>query len=376
MEIVIAILVFCVIIIIHELGHFFAAKACGIYVREFALGMGPVIFRKKGKETEYVIRLLPIGGSCSMEGEDGFDETKQYIDDLLPGETTVYEEKDTKRCSGNPRAFNAKPVWQRMIVILAGPVMNLVLGFFVVLTSLCFSDVIGSTVISQFNRQSVSSSRLQVDDEIISIDGTRIFCLSDIVYKLQSSDRINSEGNLIFDITVKRGGEKIKLDDVEFMTTSGEGGNSIYFDFLVYRQEKTVGTVLSESFRESCSTARLIVMTLVDMLRGKYGLNDFSGPVGTISAIGEVASNPNYSISDFLSVVSLITINVGVFNLIPIPALDGCRLLFLLIEAIRRKPVKPQVEGMVHFAGFALLMLFMIVVTFNDIFRLVAGGQT
>lgn len=377
MQIVIAILVFCVIIIIHELGHFFAAKACGIYVREFALGMGPVIFRKKGKETEYVIRLLPIGGSCSMEGEDGFDESKQYAEDLLPGENTVFPDDDEKKpAPRSSRAFNAKPVWQRIIVILAGPVMNLVLGFFVVLTSLCCADVMGSTVISTFRDQSVSSSRLKVDDEIISIDGTHIFCVSDIVYKLQSSDRLNSEGNLVFDITVKRGGEKLLLEDVEFMTNTGENGNSIYFDFLVYRQEKNFGTVITESFRESCSTARLIIMTLVDMLRGKYGLNDFSGPVGTISAIGEVASSPDYSLSDFLSVVSLITINVGIFNLIPIPALDGCRILFLLIEAIRRKPVKPQVEGMVHFAGFALLMLFMLVVTFNDIVRLVAGGQT
>lgn len=374
MQIVIAILVFCVIIIIHELGHFFAAKACGIYVREFALGMGPVIFRKKGKETEYVIRLLPIGGSCSMEGEGDFDESRQYVEDLLPG--NIYPDDEKKPAPRSSRAFNAKPVWQRIIVILAGPVMNLVLGFFVVLTSLCCADVMGSTVISTFRDQSVSSSRLKVDDEIISIDGTHIFCVSDIVYKLQSSDRLNSEGNLVFDITVKRGGEKLLLEDVEFMTNTGENGNSIYFDFLVYRQEKNFGTVITESFRESCSTARLIIMTLVDMLRGKYGLNDFSGPVGTISAIGEVAASPDYSLSDFLNVVSLITINVGIFNLIPIPALDGCRILFLLIEAIRRKPVKPQVEGMVHFAGFALLMLFMLVVTFNDIVRLVAGGQT
>lgn len=376
MQIVIAILVFCVIIIIHELGHFFAAKACGIYVKEFALGMGPVIFRKKGKETEYVIRMLPIGGSCSMEGDDDFDEGRRYMEDLFPGENTVFPDDDKQPAPKNPRAFSAKPVWQRMIVILAGPVMNLILGFFVVLISLCCADVMGSTVISTFRDQSVSSSRLMVDDEIISIDGTHIFCVSDIVYKLQSSDRLNADGNLVFDITVKRGGEKLVLKDVEFMTKSGENGNSIYFDFMVYRQEKNFLTVINESFRESCSTARLIIMTLVDMLRGKYGLNDFSGPVGTISAIGEVASSPDYSISDFLSVVSLITINVGIFNLIPIPALDGCRILFLLIEAIRRKPVKPQVEGMVHFAGFALLMLFMLVVTFNDILRLVSGGQS
>lgn len=362
MQIVLAILVFCVIIIIHELGHFFAAKACGIYVKEFAIGMGPVIFRKQGKETAYVIRLLPIGGSCSMEGENG-----GYDNAELDEEGNVLAEGQPI----NPRAFNSKPVWQRMLVILAGPVMNLILGFIVVVISLCASKAIASTTICEFQPNSVSSALLQVDDKILAIDGMPVFTSSDIIYKLQSSDRVNEAGNLVFDFKVKRGGETLVLNDVEFSTTQKDGGNDIYFDFLVYRLEKNFVNIVGEGFRETCSTGRLIIMSLMDILRGRYGLNDMSGPVGVVQVVSQSVS---YGFSTFMSLVSLITINVGVFNLLPIPALDGCRFLFLLIEAIRRKPLKPQVEGFVHLAGFALLMLLMIVVTFNDIFRLVKGG--
>lgn len=355
MSIVIAILVFCVIILLHELGHFIAAKLCGIYVKEFAFGMGPVILRKKGKETEYVIRAFPIGGSCSFEGEDG-----GYAEDDIPEES-------------NPRAFNRKPVWQRMIVILAGPMMNLILGYIVVVVSLLSSQAIASTTVVEFRGESVSHQYLMKGDEILSVDGLPIFSISDVTYKLQSSDRKNAEGNLIFDFEVRRNGERITLRDVEFMTTEHEdGSNGVYFDFYVSPLDKNFKNVVVEGFRESCSTARIIIMTLVDMLRGKYGLNDLSGPIGVGSVITEVVSK--YSFADVMSIVSLITINVGVFNLLPIPALDGARFVFLIIEGIRRKPVKPEVEGMVHFVGFALLMLLMVVVTFNDIAKLVTGG--
>lgn len=353
MPIVIAILVFFIIILLHELGHFIAAKLCGIYVKEFAFGMGPILLRKKGKETEYVLRAFPIGGSCSFEGEDG-------------GYSDIPE-------NSNPRAFNRKPVWQRMIVILAGPLMNLILGYIVVVVSLLSSEAIASTTVVEFRDQSVSDQYLMKDDEILSVDGLPIFSISDVTYKLQSSDRRNEAGNLVFDFVVRRNGEKLTIRDVEFMTTEQENGSvGIYFDFYVYPLEKNFKNVVVESFRESCSTARIIIMTLVDMLRGKYGLNDLSGPIGVGSVITEVVSK--YSFADVMSIVSLITINVGVFNLLPIPALDGARFVFLIIEGIRRKPVKPEVEGMVHFVGFALLMLLMVVVTFNDIVKLVTGG--
>lgn len=353
--IIIAILVFCVIILLHEFGHFIAAKACGIYVKEFAFGMGPAVFRKHGKETDYVIRALPIGGSCSFDGEDG-----GYVEGEIDPDS-------------NPRAFNRKPVWQRMIVILAGPLMNLILGYIVVVISLCASEAMASTTIAQFREQSVSSTYLLKDDEILSVDGLPIFSVSDVTYKLQSSDRKNDKGNLVFDFVVRRNGEKVLLKDVEFMTTTDENGKTgIYFDFYVYRLEKNFKNVVSAAFKESCSTARLIIMTLIDMIRGKYGLNDLSGPIGVGAVITEAVKK--YTFAEIMSIVSLITINVGVFNLLPIPALDGARFLFLVVELIRRRPANPNVEGMVHMVGFALLMVLIVVVTFNDIFKLATGG--
>lgn len=358
MSIVIAILVFCVIILIHELGHFFAAKACGIYVKEFAFGFGPVLLRKKGKETEYVLRALPFGGACTFEGEDGgYEEGKD-------GEIEV---------EVNPRAFNRAPIWQRMIVILAGPLMNLILGFIVVIISLCASSSIGSTTIAQFYDDSVSSNYLMQGDEILSVDGLHIFSTSDISYKMQSSDRKNQNGNIVFDFVVRRNGEKITLKDVEFKTiTEDDGKSHIVFDFMVYSVEKNFGNIVKMSWRESCSTARLIIMTFVDIIKGKYGINDLSGPIGVGSVINEVVKK--YTFSDLMSIISLISINVGVFNLLPVPALDGARFVFMLIELIRRKPVKPEVEGMVHFVGLAALMVLMVVITFNDIIKLFTGG--
>ena len=352
--VVVAILVFLLIIMVHELGHFAAAKACGIYVKQFAFGMGPALFKKQGKETEYVVRAFPVGGYCAFETDiEDFDEEKGDI------------------VEPNPRAFNRKPVWQRMIVLVCGPLMNLILGFIVVVISLCSSEAIASTTVSEFREQSVSSSQLMVNDEILNIEGLPIYSASDITYKMQSSDRKNEAGNLVFDITVRRNGETVLLKDVEFLTTNRQDGTKgICFDFLVYRLEKNFGNVVGMGFRESFSTARVILLAIVDVVKGKYGLNDFSGPIGVGSVITEAVKT--YRFSDFMSVMALLSINVGVFNLLPIPGLDGARLIFLIIELIRRKPVKPQVEGMIHFAGMALLLLFIIVISFNDISKLFA----
>ncbi len=346
MTYIVAILAFCVIIIIHELGHFVAAKLCGIQVNEFAIGMGPALFRWQRGETTYALRLLPIGGFVSMEGEDG--------------------------SSDNPRAFNRKPVWQRMIVIVAGAMMNLILGFFVVMISLGVTENVASTTVSSFRESAVSSRQLEIGDRITKIDDLSVFTASDIIYKLQNSPDKNEQGNLVFDITVVRNGEKVLLKDVEFTTKTYEDGtNSIYFDFTVDVMEKTFVNMIAESFRESVSTGRLVIITLIDLIRGRYGMNDLAGPVGTVTVVAE---SVGIDIGFFLQVVALITINVGIFNLLPIPALDGCRFLFLLIEAIIRKPIKPEVEGMIHFVGLAALMVLMVVVTYNDIVRIFTGG--
>lgn len=344
MAILLAILAFCLIIIIHELGHFVAAKLCGIQVNEFTIGMGPAIFRIQRGDTAYALRLFPIGGAVIMESED----------------------------NDNPKSFNRKPVWQRMIVILAGAMMNLILGYFVIMLSLGTSESIASTTINDFRQQAVSNSQLMKGDHITNIDGLPIFTASDIIYKLQSSTDRNEAGNLIYDFTVVRNNETVQLNDVEFTSVVSEDGqSSVYFDFYVEALPKNFTNLVSESFMESLSTGRLIILTLIDTIGGRHNINDLSGPVGVVSVVSQSIS---YGLSAFLSLVSLISINVGVFNLLPIPALDGCRFLFLVIETIRRKPLKPEVEGIVHLVGFALLFVLMIVVTFNDISRLITGG--
>lgn len=347
MQIVIAILAFCALIIIHECGHFVAAKLCGIQVNEFALGMGPVILRKKGKETNYVIRLLPIGGSVSMEGED--------------------------EASENPRAFNRKPVWQRMIVILAGPMMNLVLGFITLLIYVCSANTIGTTIVSSFPESSLCSSQLMLGDEIVSIENTGIWTTYDISYKLQNnSRRTNEAGNLLLDFKVKRDGQTVELKDVEFILEQNKnGGSDVIYGFYVLPLERNFGSVIEQSFRQGISVSRMILFTIADLFKGKYGLKDLSGPVGTVTV---VSKSVGMGLPTFMYLLSFITVNVGIFNLLPIPALDGCRFLFLLIEAIRRKPLKPEVEGMIHLVGFGLMMVLMLVVTFGDITKLFNGG--
>lgn len=347
MKFIIAILAFCVIIIIHELGHFIAAKLCGIQVNEFALGMGPVILRKRKGETEYVVRLLPIGGSVSMEGES-----------------------DT---SDNPRAFNRKPVWQRMIVIAAGPVMNIVLGFIAAVIYLCSLQTVGTTTVSAFSDSSFCSSQLAIGDKIVSIENTPILTSYDIQYKLQNnSGKTNADGNLLLDFKVKRNGQTIELHDVEFLIQKNDDGSSdLIYGFYVQPLERNVLTVLEYSARETISISRMILFTFADLFKGKYGLKDLSGPVGTVTVVSQSVS---YGLSSFMYLFAFITVNIGVFNLLPIPALDGCRFLFLIIEAIRRKPLKPEIEGIVHLIGFGLLMVLMLVVTFGDISKLINGG--
>ncbi|HKM32431.1 MAG TPA: site-2 protease family protein [Oscillospiraceae bacterium] len=343
MEILIAIIVFCVIITVHELGHFVVAKLCGIYVKEFAIGMGPALIKWKGKETQYSLRLFPIGGYCNMEGEDV--------------------------SSDDERAFCNKPVYQRMLVTCAGAVMNIALGFLVVMLQTSTGGNIVSTTIKQFEENATSAqSGLKVDDKILKVNGMNIFVDYDIVYQL-----VSDEDGLV-DMQVLRDGEKVTLKDVHFaIEKKADNSQSINIDFSVYSTEKTFFNVIGQSFKETASTARLIWISLGDLITGKYGINDLSGPVGVVSAIGQASS---MGINTLLMLISFITINVGIFNLLPIPALDGGRMIFLIIEAIRRKPIKPEHEGYVHFIGFALLILLIIIISIKDIGMLISNASS
>lgn len=344
MSIVIAIIAFAVIIIVHECGHFLSAKAFGMTVHEFSIGMGPCFFRKKGKKTDFCLRALPIGGSVQLD-----------------------EDIETE----DPNSFRNKPVWQRMIVIVAGAVMNLVLGFIICIFGTLSSDNIATTQISGFKDGSVSSEFLQPGDEITKINGMSIWTTMDISYSFQNSAAKADEmvETVFFDFEVRRGNEYLSLEDVpfEYAQASDTRSAGIVIDFFVNPAEKNFFSVVSDASRTFLTEARLIWITLVDLVSGSYGINDLSGPIGVVSSIGQVSA---LGLSSLLTMIAFITINIGIFNLLPIPALDGARFVFLLIEAIRRKPIKAEHEGMVHFIGLAALMLLMLVVTFNDIVKL------
>ncbi|MCM1335177.1 MAG: site-2 protease family protein [Bacteroides sp.] len=359
MDIVITILVFFAIIIIHELGHFTAARIFGMTVDEFTIGMGPRLFAKRGKKTLYSFRLLPIGGAVSL-GED-------------------LETDD-------PNAFRNKPVWQRMIVIVAGAIMNLILGLIVCIVSVSLAENIATTRVSAFTADAVSSEKLQLGDRIVEMNGMSIWTTMDISYCLQNSAAKADEGDelldradegdafLYFDMVVERDGARVALYDVPFVyaRASEERSAGIVIDFMVLPEEKNAATVLSAGFRTALTEGRLIWITLLDLVTGTYGINDLSGPIGVVTTMS--TAYRVMSLNAFLTLVAFISINIGIFNLLPIPALDGARFLFLLIEAIRRKPLPAEKEGMVHFIGFAALMLLMLIVTFQDLARLFTGG--
>ncbi len=337
LSILIAAVFFCLIIIIHELGHFTVAKLCGIRVDEFAVGMGPVIFKKQKGDTLYTIRLLPIGGFCAM-GED------------------------EERCT--PDSFRQKPVWARMATIAAGAVMNLVLGFILSLILLLVEGGAVSTQIVWFAEDAASSRYgLQLGDKITEINGVHIFSVKDITYQLG-----NDEDGVV-DFIVKRDGKKLAVNGVKFAVEADKetGKNTLIYDFKVLKEKVTPANIIPYGFKNAVYYGRIVLMSLRDIIVGKYGLNDLQGPVGIVTVIGDVTEKSGFDFSFILDIATLVTINIGIFNLLPIPALDGGRLVFLLIEAVRRKALKAETEGMIHFVGFAALMLLMVFVTFNDV---------
>lgn len=336
-SIISAVLIFCIIVVVHEFGHFIVARKCGIDVQEFAIGMGPVIFKKQGNHTLFTLRLLPLGGFCSM-GED--------------------EESD------NENSFRNKSVWRRIAVIAAGAIMNLILGFILSLIIFLVAGKVTTTIIAEIVPGSgCETAGMAVGDRITKVNGLHIFTANDIIYELRNDE----DG--VLDFVVERDGEKLTFNGVKFGLTVDEetGERVLNYDFKVYMKNMTAAELLPAAANKFMYYSRLILMSLRDLISGKYGLNNLQGPVGIVTVISESAQESGFDIGYLLDIAMLISVNVGIFNLLPLPALDGGRLVFLIIEAIRRKPIKAETEGMVHFAGFALLMLLMIIVTFNDV---------
>ena len=342
--ILIAILFFGLIIMFHELGHFLFAKLFKVQINEFSMGMGPTLFKRKKGETQYSLRLFPIGGFVSMEGED--------------------EESENKR------AFCNKPVWQRFIIVAAGGTVNIIMGVIIVAVMLCQSELIGLPQIHSFHENAVSAqSGLQVGDKIKEINGKHVFSEYDLSF-LMARDK---DG--IFDFVVERKGEKVTLDSVKFETKDKNGTLTIIYDFIIQGVEPGFLSVAKNAVLESVSIGRMVWISLLDLVTGQYGLSDLSGPIGTVSFIADAAQTATQQ-TDFtplLMLMSLIAINIGLFNLLPLPALDGGRLFFMAIELIFRKPVPRKYEGWVHAIGLILLMLLMVVISFSDIMRLIKG---
>ncbi len=340
MSIIIAILLFGFMIFFHELGHFATAKWAGVKVNEFSIGMGPKIISKTVGETAYSLRLLPIGGFVAMEGED--------------------EE------SSDERSFMSRPVWKRIIITSAGAIMNLILGFIVVLVLTSGQELLGTTTIASFAENSSSGEYLMVGDEILSVNGEKSSCDYDIVYSLIR----DTDG--VVEMEVLRDGEKVSIPEVKFDMQDLNGQKSIVLDFSIYGEEPTLLKTVSYAFHWTGSLVKLVWYSLGDIVSGEFGISQLSGPIGVTDTISEAVSSTNYK--GLLLILGVVTVNLGVFNLLPLPALDGGRIFFMVIELFRGKPINQKVESIIHAVGMVLLLLLMVIVAYNDIARLVTGG--
>ena len=346
--IIFGILMFGVLIFIHELGHFIAAKKCGVGIYEFAIGMGPKIFSKKGKDgVTYSVRLLPIGGFVSMHGED-----------------------DDENAAGTESSINEKPKWQRFIVISAGAVMNILLGFVIAFFLIIFGGKLSSTTVESFNfidaPELQEFNGLKVGDTITAVDGKRIHIWHDLVYTLMNMPMENTN------LTVIRDGEKVIIEDF-IIPSVIDPKTGLEFGTAHFMMPTTLNknplNIAKQTFFQPISIIKVTWVTLFDTLRGKYGTEAITGPVGVVSEMKDVGETGG--LPSLFYTMLIITINLGIMNLLPFPALDGGRLLFLIIEAITRRPLNRKIEAGINAAGLILLMLLMVFVTFSDISKII-----
>lgn len=335
-----AILFFGVIIALHEFGHFSTAKLFKIKVNEFSIGMGPALLKKQKGETLYALRLLPIGGFVSLEGED--------------------------EASEDPRAFGNQKAWKRFIVIAAGATLNIILGLVLIGIMLGISGAVPTTKVSDVTENMYTAETgVLAGDEIVSIDGTKVHSARDLYYCLYR----NNDGK--YDIVIKRDGKKIEFTQMEVLYDMEQG----YCSFIVGSEKVTALNIIPGAVKETLSMTKMIWLSLIDMLSGNFGMDELSGPVGTIGIVADTASDAVNS-ADYASIIfilAFITVNIGIVNLLPLPALDGGRLFFIAIEFIFRRPVPKKFEAIVHAAGLILLLGLMALITFNDIVNLIKG---
>lgn len=337
---ILALLLLGVLIMAHEAGHFLAARACGIGVQEFAMGMGPLLLKKKSKKgTQFSLRLFPIGGYCQFYGED----------EDLP----------------DPRAFNRQAVWKRAVTVASGPLMNFIVAFLVIVLYMSAVGLLAVVPNVAQVEPNAQQAGLMPGDELIAVNGEAVTDTQMIALAIDES-----AGESVT-LTVLRDGEQMEIAVTPFYDEE-LGRYRAGFTFAQQRVRVPLLQSVPFSVSYNVESVRLIASTLKNLLFKGEGVNDVTGPVGTVYVIQEVTQAGGLDV--YLELIALISVNLGVVNLLPIPGLDGSRLLFLLVEAIRRRPVKRELEGAIHAAGFILLMGLMIVLTYKDIMSFFVAG--
>lgn len=360
--IIVFILVFSVVVISHELGHFLIAKLNGIRVLEFAIGMGPVLLKFTKGETRYVLRLLPIGGACMFEGEDGVYSNNN--EEEKEADSSIHKEKTKEKPEGS---FNDANVWSRIATVFAGPFFNIVLAYLLSLIVVGFSGVTIPKINALTEGYPAAEAGLQAGDMITKMNGERIY-LQDEVTLVSALNR----GEAI-KIEYKRDGKHNKTTVVPKFS---EEDNRYYIGFTIGEHLECKGlSLIKYSAYEVRYWLNATVKSLLMLFQGKLSTNDLSGPVGIAVTIDETieVAKPYGLPTVVLTMINfavLLSVNLGVMNLLPIPALDGGRLLFLLIEVVRGKPIPPEKEGVVHFIGFVALMVLTIFVFYNDLVKI------
>ncbi len=354
MYIILAILLFGVLIAAHEWGHFIAARLCGVTVHEFAIGMGPAVWKRMGKKgTQFSIRALPIGGYCALEGEE--------------------EESD------DPHSLNNQGFWKKVLVFAAGAMMNFLVGVLILLILNCQAGGFTVPVISgtapEF--ESVNNVSLQEGDIFYSINGSRVYMTSDVELLLSLANRQP------IDLVVLRDGEKVELKDLPVRTYTDSTSGGTYKGYGLYRsvtvQEATLGLKLKYTWYNAIDFVRIVWYSLKMLVTGSAGVTDLSGPVGIVSTINDVGVQSVTvwaALENIAYFGAMIAVNLAVMNLLPVPALDGGHIMFLVIsvisEKIFRKKVPLKYEAAVNMVFFALLMGLMLFVTFNDVRKLIS----
>ena len=376
-----AVFVFSAVIAIHEFGHFAVAKLCGVQVNEFSIGMGPVLLKKMHHGTQYSLRALPVGGFVALEGEESPESQQAEGEERSDLEERPLSQRSGADSSPNGGALNGEevsqptgkplneaPVWQRALIMAAGACMNFLLGFVVMAILLAAqNEPITSRVIYAVEDGALcGQTGLEAGDKVLAVNGRRCFVANDMLYELMRTEDYSAS------FTVLRDGKKVELPRVQFDTWQDEDGEThMSLGFTVYGIKKTPVNVIKEAWNSVLYYGRIIFTSLMDLLRGRESINDLSGPVGIVTAIGQAAS---YGWQDLLELLALITVNVGIFNLLPFPALDGGKVVFLFIEGVTGHAVPEKIQIGLTLAAFALLFALMIFATYNDIVRLVTGA--